>query len=101
MGKSKKRKLALFLVLCLLMTGMPHVSMRVYADPPANVYMIWATFEGDAVVAIEISNVQPEGMEPFAKLVTGGTYTMSEADNGLGLIVNNATVYTNGMDVAF
>lgn len=109
MRKSRNEKavglLALCLVVCMVLTGIPFENLRVKASDTATVTNIYATFpeNGDPTdFEVAEEGCQTQGKDLFGRIVRDGTYTVSsyDAEGGLPLYLDNATAtYPQGVTV--
>ena len=105
--RTKKRirgQIAIILALCMIFTFIPWIDAEsVYADgaDTAKVYKIYATFseEGEPSDFV-IADTATSGKKLFGLFIVDGSYTMTDSDNGLFIIANNANVTTDGKKVS-
>ena len=99
-GKRWADILAVFLAVCIGVTGIPFGELQVKAEgDTATVTRIYAKFpqgETGEPSNFEIAESAPEGKELFAKFISDGSYTLKNSaidnDAGIFLMIDNASV---------
>lgn len=107
-GKRWINILAVFLAVCMCVTGIPFGELQVKAEgDTATVTRIYAEFpqgETGEPSIFEIAESAPEGKELFAKFISDGSYTLKNSatdnDAGIFLMIDNASVVNpNGIEI--